>query len=120
MFGRKMFLALHYMTFRVPLSLNGGLWLYIHTNLDVISDAIPTELLEITQRFVAPRRGNQSLLDQMQLRWDADESTKTAAFILSMHKMLVFTGITTEYPDLISLGTDDEPLRPFSWGNLSA
>ena len=100
MLGRKLMLAFHYQAFGTPLSGKGRLWLNVQTNADDLQSGWFKFLAETTGRYVFPVRTSKPLLDQMTLQWDAMSDRNVALFLLTLQKRLVFSGLTTEHPDL--------------------
>lgn len=113
MLARKLLLALHYQCFGKPLSPNGALWYYIHTNADFAAGEYPPEIFELVDRLALPVRNRQALQDQFAVRWNVVNKHSGAIFLAQFHKMLTITGITTERLDAFAEDRPEVPLRPF-------
>jgi hypothetical protein len=100
MFSRKLLLALHYQCFHRILPPSGGMWIFLHTNVNLVAGDFPKEVIDLTHNIALPRRGRRNLHDQLVVRWTYTEETPTAVFVVVLQRMLVVTGITTEVPEL--------------------
>lgn len=109
--GRKIILALHYQCFGEPLSSNGGMSLWFHTNFDWAAGRFPEEILELTENFVLPVRQARYLGDQFSVRWTFVEEPRCGLFIVHLQGALTISGITSERP------ADFKQMiyRPWSW-----
>jgi hypothetical protein len=113
MLARKLLLALHYQCFGQPLSRQGALWYYIHTNADFAAGEFPEEVLEIANRIATPVRNKQALHKQFLVRWNVVEDRSGGLFLAQLQRMLTITGITTENLSAFERDRPKAVLRPF-------
>ena len=115
MLGRKLLLALHYQCFGKPLSHKGGMWCYLHTNVNFAAGEFPEELIELTANVALPMRSRRYLHNQFSVRWGYATDSRSAVFVAQLQKLLVVSGFTSEEPDQFGSDWNDDLLRPFSW-----
>jgi hypothetical protein len=111
--GRKIILALHYQTFRAPLSKDGRLWLRIMPNGADFEEDWFQMVRDLTGRFVVPTRSSKPLVDQLAIQWDFMEDPRVGMYLVTLQKRLVFIGLSSEAPHLHEfpeLGTVLAPL----------
>lgn len=101
--GRKLMLALHYQTFRHPLSKEGRVWLKVMPNGADFEQEWFQTIRDMTGYFVDPIRSNKSLLDQLTIQWDCMHEPRVGLYLLTLQKRLVFVGLTSESPESHSL-----------------
>lgn len=113
--GRKILLALHYMCFRKPLSSDGGMWLWVHTNFDWATGRFPEEIIEMAQNVALPTRQQRFLGDQFAVRWNYVDEPRCGLFVAHLQGALTISGITSERPADFKQVEGEEALRPWSW-----
>lgn len=116
MFAQKLLLALHYQCFSVPLSSQGGMWIYIHSNVDFLAGDYPREILEMAEHIALPTRQKRYLGDQFTVRWNFVLDPRTAIFVAQLQRRFVISGITTEAPHEFVKVDNEGTVRPFSHG----
>lgn len=115
MVGRKLFLALHYQCFGKPIPKGGGLQVTFMTNADVQANGFLDEVMREATNFVIPKRNGKPLGDQFAIRYNCVEGHESALFVIKMHDVLVYQGVTTNDLQLFSDQVQDEFLEPFDW-----
>lgn len=113
--GRKILLALHYQCFGVPLSSNGGLTLWIHTNFDWAAGRFPEEIIEMAANVALPTRQRRYLGDQFSVRWNFVQEPRCGLFVVHLQGSLTFSGITSERPNDFRSTERGSLLRPWCW-----
>jgi hypothetical protein len=98
--GQKIMLALHYQTFRKPLSRGGRLWLAVMTNGADFEQEWFKVIRDMTGRYVLPTRSKRNLLDQLTIQWDFMRDPRVGMYLVTLQKSLVFIGLTSEAPNL--------------------
>lgn len=112
-FARKLMLGFHYQALARPIPVNGGVWISVSTNADLIAGRAPTEIFEMANRLVKPTHHKRLMDDQLIIGWNAEEELGAAVFKVALHKRLVFSGLTMERPELLSKERDPSMFRPF-------
>jgi len=111
--ARKLLLALHYQCFARPLSRQGALWYYVHTNADFAAGEFPAEVLEIANRLATPVRNKKLLHEQFLVRWNVVDDQSGGVFLAQLQRMLTITGITTENLSAFAEDRPDIVFGPF-------
>ncbi len=114
-FSRKILLALHYQCFGQPLSSNGRIIFWIHTNVDMAAGLFPEDVLEMAEKIALPERQRKMLGEQFAIRWNVVPEHKTAIFVVLFHSRLVVSGVTTETPEIFSQANREKMLPPWTW-----
>lgn len=113
--GQKMMLALHYQTFRKPLSTDGRIWLAVMTNGGDFEQEWFQMVRDLTGLLVVPTRCKRPLVDQLAIQWDFMSDPRVGMYLVTLQKRLIFIGLTSEAPqshEFPELGAVFGPLSP--------
>ena len=113
-FGRKLFLALYYKHTKKILPPGGGVGVRWRSNVQIGTNNIPDEVLELARDFPNIERCNTSLHDQFTYRCGVSDDARGSVFLVKFRQSFVMVGFVFQDAKVMKAHASESIWHPYN------